>query len=233
MRCSRISTVSCASTTTRRSPPHTSPTKSSRAATCAARCTACRWRTRTCITAAAWSRPAGRGSCARRRHWEPRRFWSCSTPPAQSSSVCSTWLSSPWVRPATTGTTAIAATPGTASASPAARRPGRASVAARANFAALGSDTGGSVPASGVLRHLGRAAYARLGFRREHPAALPDAGHRRAAHAHARRRGAHPEVIAQRAFPLKSVKGLRIGRPRQLLLRWLRHRDRSRDGRLA
>ena len=59
-------------------------------------------------------------------HGRPRRCSSTSTPPARSSSACSTWRSSPWGRPATTGTTAIAAIPGIRSASPAARRRARA-----------------------------------------------------------------------------------------------------------
>ena len=111
---------------TPRWPPRISPTATSRAATCAARCTACRWRTRTCTTAAAWSRLAARRSCATRPRRRRRRCSSTWTPPARSSSACSTWRSSPWGRPATTGTTATAAIPGIPSASPAARRRVRA-----------------------------------------------------------------------------------------------------------
>jgi aspartyl-tRNA(Asn)/glutamyl-tRNA(Gln) amidotransferase subunit A len=92
-----------------------------------------------------------------------------------------------------------------------------ASVAARANFAALGSDTGGSVrlPAafcgiSGVRPTHGLVSVENilplcptLDTVGPLTRTLEDAA-------------LILEVIAQRAFPLKSVKGLRIGRPRQL-----------------
>ena len=66
--------------------------------------------------------------------------------PARSSSACCTWPSSPTARPATTGTSATCAIPGTPPTSPAARRADRARRSPRAlTFAALGSDTGGSI----------------------------------------------------------------------------------------
>ena len=177
-RCSRGSIASCASTKTQRSPLRISPT-GDRA----------RLRARPAARRADGAQghvlPARRGfdlrleDRARRRPPRARRRCSStSTPPARSSSAFSTWRSSPWGRPATTGTTATAAIPGTPSASPAARRRARAPRwrARRVRRARLGHRRLGAA-ARRVLRHRGHSPNSRPGLGREHPAALPIARH--------------------------------------------------------
>ena len=72
----------------------------------AVRCTACRWRTRTCITTPVMSSPAARRSGAISFRRQRRRRCSASRTPARSVSDHCRWWSSPTARPGTISTTA-------------------------------------------------------------------------------------------------------------------------------
>ena len=208
------------------------PMRRSRRATIAARCTACRWRTRTCITTPARSSPAARRSAAissptttstalqRLKDAGTVRLGSLQMvefaygPTGHNPHYGA--VHNPWNVDHITG--------GSSSGSGSA-------VAARLTFAALGSDTGGSIrmPAhfcgvTGLKTTVGRDQP------RRRDAAVAIARHRRAAGAHGRglRAAAGPDggrrsrrshrdrrCRCRITWPRRtgSIKGLKIGVP--------------------